>query len=171
MAGRKAFHLSEETTRLVNYLAAFDKGVQVSYKDLSKVAGIPIVSESVNLVSARRILQRDHNQVWMPVRPRIGMRRLGDVEIAERLPHHLDGTRRKLKRVGDEASVVEMKQLDLDEQTRFAVSCIQREVVFNALSKASRKVMEKVARGSNTNELPSFTIIEWAMSLFKKDKD
>jgi hypothetical protein len=149
-------------------LAAFDKGEQVSYDDLSKAAGVRIKSESLSLISARRILQRDKLQVWVPVRPRVGMRRLNDPEIAVRLPSvYLNGARRKLKRGGKEARVVEMKQLDLDEQARFAVSCIHQQVAVKALSRSSQAVMEKVARGVNSNELPSFTIVEWAMNLFR----
>jgi hypothetical protein len=95
---------------------------------------------------------------------------LNDAEIAERLPNWwLNGARNKLKRGGKQADVVEMRELDIDEQARFAVDCIQKELSLEALSKATRKKMEKVARGTS-NDLPSFTAVEWAISLTAKPK-
>jgi hypothetical protein len=74
------------------------------------------------------------------------------------------GARRKLDRGGDQIDVVETQNLDIDQQARFSIDCIQRELAFNSLSRATRQRMEKVARGSS-NDLPSFNVLEWAISL------
>jgi len=166
----KPFERSEETEAMVNYLRLLEKNEIVSYSKLSQVAGIKIAPNTPKLIYARFVLERDHNAVWICVRPRVGIRRLNDMEIAERLPRFwLNGARNKLNRGGHQADVVELRELDIDQQARFAVDSIQRELAFDALSKATRKKMEKVARGTS-NDLPSFTAIEWAISLSPKAK-
>jgi hypothetical protein len=166
----KKFERSEETQALVAYLRMLDKNERVSYTKLTEVAGIKVVANTPKLIYARFILERDHNAVWICVKPKIGIRRLNDIEIAERLPKFwLNGARSKLNRGGHQADVVETRELDIDQQARFAVDSIQRELAFDALSKATRKKMERVARGTS-NDLPSFTAIEWAISLSPKAK-
>lgn len=164
------FKLSDETARLVQYLRSLDKGTLVQYLELTRLIGMKIDARNARLIYARKILQRDYNAVWICVRPAVGVRRLTDAEIAERLPEWwLNGARNKLKRGGDQADVVELRELDVDQQARFAVDSIQRELAFDALSKATRKKMERVARGTS-NDLPSFTAVEWAISLSPKAK-
>jgi len=167
---RYPFELSEVTKSLVRYLSARKKGDEVSYKELSTVAGILIDSRSGHLISARRILERDHNAVWICVQPGIAVRRLDDIELARRLKSHwLRGARRKLDRGGQQADIVETRRLDLNQQSSFAVDCIQRSLAMDALSRTTRKRMEKVARGTS-NDLPSFNIIEWAITLSPRGK-
>jgi hypothetical protein len=163
------FERSKETEQLINYLRLNDKGALVTYTDLSTLIGDKVDARYAKLISARKLLQRDHNQVWVCVQPRVGVQRLTDLEIAERLPKFwLMGARSKLKRGGTQAEVVELRQLDADQQTRFGVDCIQRELAFDALSRATRRKMERVARGTS-NDLPAFTAIEWAISLSPKN--
>lgn len=167
---KKPFELSETTARLIRFLMPYEKGTEIDYPALSNAAGIPIDSKSGNLVWARRILERDHNQVWICVRPRIAVRRLNDTELARRLPSYwLMGARRKLDRGGEQADIVEMDQLDINQQTAFSVDCIQRSLAFDALSRSMRKRMEKVARGTS-NDLPSFNVVEWAITLSPRHK-
>lgn len=162
---KNLFKRSEETTRIVNYLREHEKNARVPYTELSKIAGIKLTAHSPKLVHARHILQRDHNAVWICVPPGIGLRRLNDVEIAERLqPWWMRGARNKLKRAGKEIEVVDQQALNIDQLARFGVDCIQRELAFNSLSRATRNRMEKVARGTS-NDLPAFNIIEWAINL------
>ena len=164
----KPFQLSAETERLVAYLRSLEKGQEVTYSELSRLIGMNVHPAHPKLIYARFMLQRDHNAIWIAVKPRVGLRRLTDVEIAERLPKWwLDGARNKLKRGGDQAEVVELNQLDIDKQARFSVDCIQRELAFESLSKAMRRKMEHVSRGTS-NDLPSFNVIEWAISLSPK---
>ena len=159
------FELSEETKALVNYLRSLEKGLTVNYSELSKLTGMRVTSNSPKVRYARFILQRDHSAVWIAIKPGVGLRRLNDAEIAERLPTWwMNGARSKLKRGGDQAEVVDLKQLDIDQQTRFSIDCIQRELALDSLSKATRRKMEKTARGTS-NDLPSFNIVEWAISL------
>jgi hypothetical protein len=159
---------SQESAQLVNYLRAIEKGMRVSYDELSQLVGKPVSAK--NTAHVRFILQRDSNAVWVCIPPGVGLRRLTDPEIAERLPDWwLNGARRKLSRGGKQADVVELGRLDIDQASRFAVNCIQRELAFEALSKATRRKLEKVARGSS-NDLPSFTAVEWAISLSPKVK-
>lgn len=163
------FKRSEETEQIVNYLRLNDKGAIVAYADLTKLIGRKVMANTAKLISARTILQRDHNQVWICIKPGVGLKRLTDLEIAERLPTFwLNGARSKLNRGGNQAEVVELRQLDVDQQTRFGVDCIQRELAFDALSRATRRKMEKVARGTS-NDLPAFTAVEWAISLSPKN--
>jgi hypothetical protein len=160
-----AFVLSEETARLIRFLAPLAKGEAVDYAQLSTIAGFSVTPRSGKLVSARRILERDHNQVWICVQPNVGLRRLTDIELAERLPQWwLRGARRKLTRGGEQADIVEIGALDIDQQVAFSVDSIQRALAFESLSKATRRRMERVARGTS-NDLPAFNAIEWAIML------
>jgi hypothetical protein len=162
------FKLSDETAAIVRCLQTLEKGTTIPYRELGKIVGFQITPNLGKLIYARRILVRDHNAVWICIKPGLGLRRLNDLEIAERLPKWwLNGARSKLNKGGDEADVVDLRQLDVDEAARFAVDSIQRELAFDALSKATRNKMEKVARGTS-NDLPSFTAIEWAISLSPK---
>jgi len=166
-----AFTLSETTGRLIKYLRAFDKGTRIPYDELSTVAEAPIEASSHNLRSALWILERDHHQVWVSIRPRVGIYRLQDHEIAHRLPTWwLNGARRKLHRGGDQSSIVDPAKLDISDQARFSVDCIQRELAAQSLSRASRRQLEKVARG-NSNDLPSFNVLEWAITMMRGKHD
>lgn len=162
------FTLSDQTARLVNYLKMLEKGTLVPYGDLSNLIGQRVDARFHKLIYACKMLQRDHNAVWVAVRPGVGIRRFTDIEIAERLPSFwLNGARSKLSRGGHQAEVVELRELDIDQQTRFSVDCIQRELAIDALSKTMRRKMERVARGTS-NDLPAFTAVEWAISLSPK---
>jgi hypothetical protein len=164
----KKFELSEETAAIVRFLKEFPKGTLVKYIDISKAIGHPIKSNSGKLIYARLLLLKNDNQVWVCEKPRVGLKRLTDLEIAERLPNWwLSGARNKLKRGSNQADAVETGELDIDQQARFAVDAIQGELAKEALSKATRRKMEKVARGTS-NDLPSFTAVEWAISLSPK---
>ena len=167
---RHRFERSDTTARIVNYLASHEKGSEISYRELSKVAQISITPRSAKLISARFILERDHNAIWICVRPKVGLRRLNDQEIADRLPKWwLFGARNKLRRGGDQADVVEIGALDINQQARFSIDCIQRELAFESLSKATRRRMERIARGTS-NDLPQFSVLEWAISLMPRKK-
>jgi hypothetical protein len=164
----KPFKLSDETAHLIRYLKTLEKGTMATYNELSNMVGIKLHSGHHKLTYARFVLTRDHNAVWICIKPRIGIKRLNDLEIAERLPAWwLNGARNKLTRSGNEVDIVDYKALDIDQQARFGVDCIQRELAFEALSKATRRKMERAARGTS-NDLPSFTAIEWAISLSPK---
>ncbi|WP_338822151.1 hypothetical protein WDM22_38695 [Bradyrhizobium septentrionale] len=164
---KNRFELSERTTKLVGLLRFIEKGREVAYAELSKQVGETITAR--NSVYARHILQRDHAAVFICL-PTVGLRRLTDLEITERLPGFwLNGARSKLKRGGAEADIVDMHHLDTDQQVSFSVSSIQRELAMETLSKATRSKMEKVARGTS-NDLPAFTAIEWAISLSPKKR-
>jgi hypothetical protein len=165
MTKHKRFELSEQTAALVRYLHPMEKGLLIKYAELSKNLGFLIDARNPKLTYARKILQRQHNAVWICVAPRVGIKRLTDVEIAERLPTWwLKGARSKLKRGSAQADAVELQALDVNQQARFAVDSIQAELAHSALSKATRRRMEKVARGTS-NDLPSFTAVEWAINL------
>src|SRR6516225_8866773 len=156
----KPFELSKETEALVSYLRALDKGALATYRELTKIAGIAIKSNTPKLIHARRKLLRDHNQVWICVKPHVGLRRLNDAEIAEHLRvWWIPGARNKLKNGGNQADVIEVNKLDIDQQSRFAVDSIQRQLAFEALSKATLRRMERIARGTS-NDLPAFTAVE-----------
>ncbi len=163
------FELSETTQKLVRYLQAHEKGQLVPYRELTKTAGISISSTSPNLSYARIILLRDHNQVWMAIRPKVGIQRLTDAEMAEHLSIvRISRARKQLKRGGHEGDAVERSELDKEQQARFGVLSIQRQIAFEGLSKAAYRKLERVARGSS-NDLPAFNIIEWAFPLMTKE--
>ena len=153
------FELSEQTSSLVRYLQALEKNTEITYRELSEAVSFRVGPTTGRLIYARKILQRDHNAVWTCVRPRVGLRRLNDAEIAERLPTWwYNGARNKLTRGSDQADVVDIAKLDIDQQARFAVDSIQGQLAREALSKATRKRVEKTARGTS-NDLPSFTVV------------
>jgi hypothetical protein len=164
------FQLSPETDQIVRYLQQFPKGELIRYPELSRVAGTKITAATPKLTYARRILLNQHAQAWASVRPNVGVRRMDDREIAERMDSwFLAGARRKLRRGGRHADVVEVEELSIEEQAKFAVSCIQRELGLSSLSKTTRDRIGKIARGSS-NDLPEFNVVEWAISLSPKRK-
>jgi hypothetical protein len=164
------FQRSETTDRLVRYLQHHDKGSLLNYAELTSHAGEPITSRSPKLISAIRVLERDHAQVWNLVKPHIGVYRFKDDELATRLRKWwMRGARRKLIRGGSQSEIVDNRTLDADQQTAFSVDCVQRELAFQSLSRATRNRLEKVSRGSS-NDLPSFNILEWAVSLSPRGK-
>ena len=159
---RHRFELSERTRKLVAFLRHVEKGTDITYRELTRHIGEPVDAKLCN--GARVILLRDFAAVFAAI-PKIGLRRLTDLETAELLPSfYLKGARNKLKRGGARAEVVDIRHLDVDQQVRFSVNCIQRELAMESLSKTTRKKMEKVARGTS-NDLPAFTAVEWAISL------
>jgi len=164
------FERSAITDRLVNYLRSFDKGEQLTYKQISTAISSKVGPTDHYLRYARFILKRDHAQVWVSVKPGIGIERLTDQKIAERLPSWwLNGARRRLDRGGDESSIVETDKLSIDEQARFSVNSIQQQLSLQSLSKPTWRHLQKVARGTS-NDLPSFNILEWAFSLTPRRK-
>jgi len=157
------FQRSETTSRIIAYLSSLGKGTIVPYDELSRIVGEPIDSRTSKLVTAMRVLKRDHAAVWRRVRPHLGVRRLTDVEIAEDLPRFwLAGARRKLTRGGDEAEVVETTALSINQQARFGVDNLQRELAEEALSRSVRTRL--VSRGTS-NDLPTFNIMDLAVAL------
>lgn len=159
------FERSELTASLVRYLAAFDKGTRLTYKELSDAVSARITSESHILHYARKILERDHNAVWSCIQPKVGVVRLNDPEIADRQRNwYLLGATNKLRNGARQADVVDLDLLDIRQQAKFAVSSIIRELARDALSKATTRRIEKVARGTS-NDLPSFNAVEWMITL------
>ena len=161
----KLYERSKPTDALVRYLAAHSKGTRIEYDELSRAAEVVIVPNTTYLTSARRILERDHAQVWVCIQPRIGICRLSDEEIVERQRQwFLVGARNKLAAGARQADVVELDKLDLGQQARFATSSIVREIAREALQRATLRRVEKVARGTS-NDLPVFSAVEWMISL------
>lgn len=159
------FTRSETTDRLIRYLRQHEKKTLLPYRELSEQAGEEITSRSAKLRTAIKVLENNDAQIWKLIAPHVGIYRLDDSEIATRLRSWwLRGARRKLIRGGDQSEVVLTTELDTDQQTTFAVDCIQRELAFQSLSRATRNKLAKTARGSS-NDLPSFNILEWAVSL------
>jgi hypothetical protein len=159
---------SETTNNLVRYLAAHDKGTRIDYRELTQAAGIVVKPHTTHLISARRILERDHAQVWVCIMPAICLYRLTDPEIVERQRNwFLTGARNKLAAGARQADVVDLDRLDLSQQARFATGSIVREIAREALARATLRRVEKVARGSS-NDLPSFSAIEWMINLSPK---
>jgi hypothetical protein len=164
------FERSELTNRIISYMRMHDKGSNISYREISDNIGQKVKENTPRLISARRILEREHQQVWVAIRPRVGLHRLTDVEIAGRLRGWwLPGAKRKLARGGSQGKVVETSKLDIDEQARFGVDCLQRELALQTLSRATWNRLDKVARGTS-NDLPVFNILEWAINLMPRNK-
>ncbi|HSR77586.1 MAG TPA: hypothetical protein VLN57_13455 [Xanthobacteraceae bacterium] len=159
------FQRSELTSSLIRYLAEFEKGTRIAYKELSKAVSAPITSRTHALIGARKILERDFNAVWGCVQPRIGIFRLNDPEIAARqTTWYLLGARNKLRSGAKQADVVEIELLDIGQQAKFATDSIIRELARDALGKATQRRIEKVARGTS-NDLPTFSAVEWMITL------
>jgi len=164
----KAFERSETTASLVRYLAQHDKGARVTYPELSDIAGITVSARTTNLTSARKILERDHAQVWICVTPGVCLYRLNDPEIADRQRNwFLFSARNKLAAGARQADVIELEHLNIQQQARFATDSIIREIARDALARSMARKIEKVARGTS-NDLPSFSAVEWMISLSPK---
>jgi hypothetical protein len=164
------FERSAVTDRLVQCLRAYNKGDRLTYKEISTSVETKIGPNDHYLRYARFILKRDHAQVWVAVKPGVGIERLTDQQIADRLPSWwLNGARRRLDRGGDESSLGRDDKLTIDGQARFSVNSIQQQLALQSLSKPTWRHLEKVARGTS-NDLPSFNILEWAFSLTPRRK-
>jgi len=160
----QTFKRSELTSRLVAYLSSHSKGTRISYDELSRFTDTKITSKHAHLTYARKLLIKEHAQVWVAVRNE-GVMRLDDKGIAERLPTwHLRTARSKLKRGGGESRLVDTRKLAIDEQARFAVDSLQQQLAMQSLSRAAHTRLEKIARG-NSNDLPKFNALEWAFPL------
>jgi hypothetical protein len=159
------YQRSEATDAMVRYLIPHPKGAQVSYDELSQVAGEPASARSPKVRSARGIMLREHAAVWACVAPNVGLVRLDDIEMAERQRSwYLPRARSGLRRGAGEAKVVETERLSIDQQARFATDSIIRELARDALSRTTQRRVERVARGTS-NDLPSFNAVEWAIAL------
>lgn len=165
---RRAFERSEITSRLVRYLAANDKGSRIPYDELSRAAGFIVTPHTTFLTSARKILEREFAQVWVCIAPAVCLYRLNDPEIADRQRSwFLSGAKNKLSAGARQADVVELDKLNLGQQARFATNSIIREIARDALTRAMQRKIEKIARGTS-NDLPSFSAVEWMISLSPK---
>jgi hypothetical protein len=91
-----------------------------------------------------------------------------DAEIAARQhTWYLPGARKKLAAGARQADVVELSQLSVDQQARFATDSIIRELASEALNRRTQRRVEKAARGTS-NDLPAFSAVEWMISLSPK---
>lgn len=160
-----AFKRSPITEAIIRYLSMQPKGTSVPYDELSRIVGAEMSARNACLITARRVLEREHLAVWCCIAPGVGVWRLTDPEIAERQRNwFIPGARNKLTAGSRQSKVVELDQLDIDQQARFATDNVIREIGREALSRAMQRRVEKVARGSS-NDLPAFNILEWAISL------
>jgi hypothetical protein len=165
---RRPFERSEITKALVRYLAPHDKGARVTYRELSEIAGMVVDARTSFLTSARRVLEREHAQVWVCIAPNVCIVRLNDPEIVDRQRNwYLFGARNKLAASARQADVVELERLNIQQQARFATDSIIREIARDALARTTARRIEKVARGSS-NDLPAFNAVDWMISLSPK---
>lgn len=161
----KPFERSTTTDDLIRYLEPHEKGTSIGYDELTRIAGVEVTARTSYLITARKILERDHAQVWVCIPPGVCVYRLKDPEIVERQRMwFLAGARNKLAAGARQADVVELEQLDLSQQARFATGSIIREIAREALARATLRKVEKVARGTS-NDLPAFNAVEWMISL------
>ena len=164
----KRFERSETTAGLVRYLATHEKGARVPYRELGDIVGVPITPRSHQLIYARRLLEREHAQVWVCIPPSVCLYRLNDPEIVDRQRRwFLSGARNKLSAGARQADVVELDLLDIHQQARFATDSIIREIARESLARSTQRRIEKVARGTS-NDLPVFSAVEWMISLSPK---
>jgi hypothetical protein len=162
------FVRSALSLRLIRYLQMFEKETMITYEELTTHMESPITSDIYAVQSARNGLLRDYNQVWLPVRPKIGLRRANDREIAERVRDFwLPTSRRKLVRGRRQSVAVDRNHLTGDQKTLLAANVIQAELAMQSLSRATEQRLVKVASGSS-NDLPAFNAHEWAITLMPR---
>src|SRR5262245_38682483 len=102
-AQRKVFPSARyhaEVSRLVDFLSKGSVGTLASYADLAALVGFNVQEGTGYVISkrARRILQRDHGQLWWPDRKGKGLLRLNDEQSVETGEADLKAIRRKAKR-------------------------------------------------------------------------
>jgi hypothetical protein len=159
------FERSKTTEMLINYLKSHDKETRIGYDELTRLTDLRVTARTTNLITARKVLEREHAQVWVCIAPGLGVYRLTDAEIVERQRRwFLAGARNKLEAGAKQAEAVELDALDLQQQARFASGSIIREIAREALARATLRRVEKVSRGSG-NDLPAFNAVEWMISL------
>lgn len=146
------FRRSYETGILVAELDKLDAGQQVSYAELSKLAGFKVEGKSYPLLSARRILRSESGKIIDCVYG-VGVKRLTDTEIVQAASHGVRSLSRRAWAESDRLTRADFAALDEAARKKYAT----HQSIFGAVAiMASSKgiaVIEKGVTGS-AKELP-----------------
>jgi len=138
----KMIHEKSNETRIVeNVLAEAAIGQIVSYDQLTKAIGKPILLHRSVIASARRSLLRTNKLVFGCVFG-VGLRRLNDEQVVDTI----DGDRLRLRRLStrslDKLATVNFSALPADAQTRHVVASAQLGAIAMFATRRSRNQIE-----------------------------
>ena len=109
--------ISEQAKSLSVYMQDRE---MVTYDELDKVAGESVRTSRGRgwLKTVRRVLQRERNQVWLPVRG-VGLKRGNVDEVRDAANHQVTKSRRSSWRGIKQIATVDFRTLNNDQRVRF----------------------------------------------------
>ena len=109
--------ISEQAKAIAAYMLNRE---MVTYDELEKVAGETVRSGRGNgwLNTARRIIQRERDQVWLPVRG-VGLKLANADEVRDYANHYVTKSRRSSWRGIRQIATVDFKTLSNEQRIRF----------------------------------------------------
>ena len=147
MADRPDFKLSADTSFLTQRLRRAVIGEVITYADLSKEIGKPVHGATPALHSARRILLRDEQMVFDPIRGH-GLKRLSDHEIVNTGPRITRRLHRAANRgVRVMAAIQDFSALTREEQMRHTATLSVTGLIAEATREKNIQKIEKIAEG------------------------
>lgn len=141
-----------DTRLLVGLLSKADMGQQFSYEMLSQQLGRPIKGSCPNLMSARRIVQRDFDMVFDTIHNQ-GIKRLNDAEIValgDRLPGRI---RRMARRSIKVVTKARDEHLSNEQIVQRNATVSMAGVLVHMASRGAVERLESAVR-VNAGELP-----------------
>lgn len=158
---RPRFRVSTETRAIYDKIVKMSVGEIVTYLELSKLIGDDIRANGrAPLNSARRMAQRD-NQIVLDVVPKVGIKRMSDIDVVGSANATLGVVRRAARRgINRITAVSDFERLPVEMKIKHnaAVSALG---VIAAMSrpKEVRKI-EAAVNTSQTGQLPVGRVLE-----------
>lgn len=155
------FKRSSNTNFLVQDMKKMKTGDVIKYEDLMYLTGSKTMKDLYpSLSSARRILLRDENMVFAPIRGH-GLKLLDDSEIIENSTKDVNGIRHKSRKgsrqllaISDYSKLTESEKLT--HTTRMAVFNISEE----ATSRRGERLISEQAKTKKVELLPVSSVAE-----------
>ena len=155
--------LSVEARLIVTLLKDRDIGEQVTYEMIANQVGMKTIDGAYPpLQAAKRVLRREHNQVWDTIRTK-GVRRLSDAETVEvtgeRTRNRIRSTCRNSQR---NLRTVNTDKLGERELTSFFMASAMANLMIHATKSKQVERIAEVAAGKK-QELPMATVVKHLM--------
>jgi hypothetical protein len=152
MTENTMFQMSADARLLIQHMSKATVGQTITYDELKGVISRPVDGSSGALRTALKRLLRDKGFVFGCV-PKVGFKRLNDVEIVAEGAQAADHIRRKAKRSIERQMKADFTKLSREQQGRFTA---QVSVMASIAFMSGSAQMEKIASKSSPEikELP-----------------
>lgn len=148
-----SFELSADTRLLLQRLKKVPMGETITYDALTAEIGKKVSGATPALQSARRVLMRDDQTVFSPIRG-VGLQRLNDEAIVSATEANRDAIRRKAKKAAREVTCVQdYNALPPAKQLRHTAALSVFTAIAEMASDRGVKRVETAAHG-RSGELP-----------------